>query len=422
MKFNMRLTFCLACCLSVFISSQVLAAVTEVVPAVVPAKAAIDVSGKQITRTADFLAWRVNVDPIDIVGTYHTGIFCSNPQERHYWTKFGEWAKGAVRDSFTKQQVSAGYPKHKSGESAFEEKVGSDADFKAGATLLDFKFNECGTGNDVKGTVYIKMKWELFSVLRQKVVYTKVVESSFDNTNGSALGSDDFYRKLFDANVLNLLSDPGYVATFENGGGAAGVTTEQPLIATKSSAPVKVDVMKSSSSLQAAVVTIESGTQSGSGFFVGDDGYVLTNEHVVGGAKYVKLKTSNGKSLIGQVMRIDSIRDVALIKTESNGQPSLAIRKTAPAVGEEVFAIGSPFGDKLSGTLTQGVLSSRRTLEGVTFLQSDVAVTFGNSGGPLLDASGAVIGMTVMGIGKTGGINFFIPIDEALEKLALNVN
>ena len=143
---------------------------------------------------------------------------------------------------------------------------------------------------------------------------------------------------------------------------------------------------------------------------------------MVGGAKYVKLKTSNGKSLVGQVMRIDSIRDVALIKTESNGQPSLAIRKTAPAVGEEVFAIGSPFGDKLSGTLTQGVLSSRRTLEGVTFLQSDVAVTFGNSGGPLLDASGAVIGMTVMGIGKTGGINFFIPIDEALEKLALNVN
>jgi serine protease Do len=411
--------------LSVFgmlISTLSLAAVVEIVPPQIPAKTPIDVSTKQITRTVEFSAWKVNVDPIDIVGTEYPGIFCSGPVEQHYWTKLGDWLRGATREQYFKKALTLGYPKHQVGESAFEEKLGSEADFRGGVTLLDIKYKQCGTGHDLKGTAYVKMKWELFSVLRQKVVYSKVVDASFDNSSGSGLSTDDFFRRMMDAEVNNLLADNDFVNTFVTGGVSNTSQSTLSQIALKSSSPAKFDVPKSSVSLQSSVVTIESGLGSGSGFFISDDGYLLTNEHVVGGAKFVKIKTIAGKSLIGQVIRIDSIRDVAVIKTESSDAPALSIRKTVPAVGEKVYAIGSPYGEELAGTLTQGVLSSRRTLEGVTYLQSDASVSSGNSGGPLIDSSGAVIGITQLQVGKSGGINLFIPIDEALEKLALSVN
>lgn len=396
---------------------------TEVVVPRVAAKTAIDVTDKQVTRTAEFSAWKVNVDPVDQIGTEHTGVFCSSPDEEQYWTKLGEWLRPTTREEYMKKAFKLGYPKHQAGESAFDEKVGSEADFRIGVTLLDIKYNRCGRSNDknLKGTAYVKMKWELFSVSKQKVVFGKTIDASFDNTSGTGVTADDFFRDLMAAEVTNLLADPDWGATFQTGG-AVAAQSDQSMIALKSSAAAKVDVAKSSVNLQSAVVTIESGLGTGSGFFISDDGYLLTNEHVVGGAKFVKIKTLAGKSMVGQVIRIDSIRDVALVKTEGAGMPVLAVRKTPPSVGEAVYAIGSPYGEKLAGTLTQGVLSSRRTLEGVTFLQSDASISQGNSGGPLIDASGSAIGIAQIMVGKSGGINLFIPIDEALEKLALTVN
>ena len=103
-----------------------------------------------------------------------------------------------------------------------------------------------------------------------------------------------------------------------------------------------------------------------------------------------------------------------------NDSEALALRSDAGTVGEVVYAVGSPFGQSLSGTITRGVLSARRVFEGVPFLQSDVAVNPGNSGGPLIDANGRVIGITVIGTGAQG-INMFIPIDDVLDKLSLTL-
>ena len=92
------------------------------------------------------------------------------------------------------------------------------------------------------------------------------------------------------------------------------------------------------------------------------------------------------------------------------------------AQGETVYAIGSPLGEALQNTMTKGIVSANRVQGGQAFIQSDVAVTHGNSGGPLLDEKGRVIGITDWGIGSDSGnlnLNFFIPIGEALKALAL---
>ncbi len=122
-----------------------------------------------------------------------------------------------------------------------------------------------------------------------------------------------------------------------------------------------------------------------------------------------------------EVLRRDAIRDVALIKTNPIGGTSLPIRTTQSAAAEEVYAIGSPKSKELAGTVTKGILSADRISNNQNFLQSDVAITNGNSGGPLIDAKGFVIGISTQGIPGTA-LNFFIPIMDALKKLAIDLH
>src|SRR6185437_11851939 len=120
----------------------------------------------------------------------------------------------------------------------------------------------------------------------------------------------------------------------------------------------------------------------------------------------------------------DSKRDVALVKADVHGRSPLELRPGPVQQGEPVYAIGSPLGEAQQNTMTKGIVSATRVRDGLSYIQSDVAVTHGNSGGPLLDEKGRVIGLTESGLAPDGspiGINFFIPIGDALRALALTL-
>jgi S1-C subfamily serine protease len=134
----------------------------------------------------------------------------------------------------------------------------------------------------------------------------------------------------------------------------------------------------------------------------------------------VKVRWSDGIEGLGEVVRTDKVRDVALIKTDPRGREPIRLRRGALQPGDTVFAIGAPLGDKFQSTVTRGVISAYRTFEGVSFIQSDVSVNPGSSGGPLLDDKGAVVGLTESGYQAAGaptGINLFVPIGDALDFL-----
>lgn len=175
---------------------------------------------------------------------------------------------------------------------------------------------------------------------------------------------------------------------------------------------------KNQARLRAAVVTIETAAGSGSGFYIDNSGYLHTDFHVVKGSKFAKIKLQNGDKLVAEVIKMNERADVALLESLPVEFDALAVREDTPEVGSEVYAIGSPLGI-LTSTMTRGVLSADRVLEGVHVLQSDAAVTFGSSGGPLLDDGGRVIGLTLGGFDGGKGLNFFAPIQGALR--ALNV-
>jgi S1-C subfamily serine protease len=161
-----------------------------------------------------------------------------------------------------------------------------------------------------------------------------------------------------------------------------------------------------------AVVTIIAGERLGSGFFVSADGYLLTNSHVVREGDRPTVRFTDGKSVSANVVRNDEEKDLALLKASGSGYPALPLGDSDKAVqGESVITIGSPVG--LEGTVTQGIISAvRKGPNGVTYIQTDAAVNPGNSGGPLLNKAGQVIGInTLKQLGDRLG--FAISINDA---------
>jgi serine protease Do len=156
----------------------------------------------------------------------------------------------------------------------------------------------------------------------------------------------------------------------------------------------------------------------GSGFIIGADGYLLTNHHVVEGADEIYVTLTDKREFKGRLIGSDRRTDVALVKIDSAGLPSLKIGDPSRLrVGEWVVAIGSPFG--LDNTVTAGIVSAkgRDTGDYLPFIQTDVAVNPGNSGGPLINLRGEVVGINSQIYSRTGGfmgISFAIPIDEAM--------
>ncbi len=159
----------------------------------------------------------------------------------------------------------------------------------------------------------------------------------------------------------------------------------------------------------------------GSGFIISEDGYVLTNHHVVKDADEIIVRLTDRRELVAEVVGSDRRSDVALLKIDAKGLPVATVGdSTKLKVGEWVLAIGSPFDFDL--TVTAGIVSAlARSLPSenyVPFIQTDVAINPGNSGGPLLNLDGEVVGINAQIYSRTGGfmgLSFTIPIDLAMD-------
>ncbi len=159
----------------------------------------------------------------------------------------------------------------------------------------------------------------------------------------------------------------------------------------------------------------------GSGFIISNDGYVLTNAHVINEADEVIVKLADKREFKAKIIGADKRTDVALLKIDATGLPKVTIGDSAKLkVGEWVAAIGSPFG--LENTMTAGIVSAKgRALPQenfVPFIQTDVAINPGNSGGPLFNLAGEVVGINSQIYSRSGGsmgLSFAIPIDVAID-------
>ena len=172
---------------------------------------------------------------------------------------------------------------------------------------------------------------------------------------------------------------------------------------------------------QSSIFGTNYATASGSGFIISEDGLVATNNHVIEGAREITVMLSNGESRTATVVGADETSDLAVVKMESGNYYSAELGSSGDLrVGDRVVAIGNPLGQEFAGSVTVGYVSAlnRSVTDGnktLNLIQTDAAINEGNSGGPLVNTQGEIIGINTLKMAATGveGLGFAIPMDEA---------
>ena len=168
------------------------------------------------------------------------------------------------------------------------------------------------------------------------------------------------------------------------------------------------DFSKIANEVIPGVVSINTDKAAGTGFIVHSSGYIVTNQHVVADAKQISAIDHNGKTYAASVVASDNVKDLALLKIEGDNFSSLKLADSqSVSVGNKVIAIGNPLG--LSFSVTEGIVSAvdRKGPNGLeAYIQTDVTLNRGNSGGPLINSAGDVIGVNNFKIGEAEGLGF----------------
>lgn len=307
-------------------------------------------------------------------------------------------------------------------QSLFEES--SATDLQVGVLIDDLKGRFCVDcpnifqRDKVAAVVTMSAHWEVYSTLRSAVVARVTTNTGATLRRKAPLSITGIVYDAFRENVRALLAaDDFRQAVTGSPSAGAGAPSSEPI---NFLAPT--NAKRNIASSADAVAAIFAGDAFGSGFLISSDGYLLTNRHVVGDAKYVKVRWADKEETVGEVIRADRRRDVAVVKVNSGTRRALALSHAEPSLGANVFVIGTPLDAKLQGTVTKGVVSGKRELNGLSYIQSDAVTNHGNSGGPLLNEDGAVIGIAVQIYeigGAPVGVSLFIPMDDALKVLGL---
>lgn len=203
------------------------------------------------------------------------------------------------------------------------------------------------------------------------------------------------------------------------------VPSLEQLAALDNALPIPQIVDKVSPSVVGVSSLLRNGTSYGTGFVISEDGYIVTNYHVIDGAQKISVAFSvsdDDEEYDAELIGGDEQTDIAVLKIDKTGLTAVEFGKSSDLiVGELAITIGNPMGSELSGTVTAGIISAlNRSLtveeRKMTLIQTDASINNGNSGGPLINSYGQVVGITSAKIASyyADGLGFAIPIDEAL--------
>ena len=380
------------------------------------------------------------------IGVVSVGVLCVAQGEFTLSGGRHQLDTDKFNDIFREELQTANYEVVGDPDALFDDPEIASAEYFIAGLVSGIEANVCyplagfGNFNNSSAAVYLEVEWQIYDTLQRRVV-TKMNTKGSANVKERLSGLDVAFEDAFALAVRNLLANNTFyqlvqskdtdVASRARHSSSAGVTpkddTASSLVKELTAAPDmgaltsegQVDIGR----LDTAVAVVRSAVGHGSGFVV-SNGLLLTNEHVVGGARRVRLIFGDGAEIDAEVLAVNEIRDVALVNfADSFIRSSLPIRTSETKIGENVYSFGAPLSEEYSGTLRKGIVSAHRELRGLNYIQSDVAINPGNSGGPLIDENGKVIGIAVSGVMSHGvvqhGVNFFVPIVEALDALDL---
>lgn len=368
-----------------------------------------------------------------IVGEMGYGAICSQEHELR-WNAGGVGiTDDELMDLFYQELKNWNYDVVGSPRDLFNvDRDRARAQFLIGAQITDMMIEACDPNSifvDATANMKMKVEWQVYNIYEKRTVLTvrtegasntkfkkitqfdsyELIQMAFVNALHGLMADDAFHKLMMEGNdsESSIQTSPGFDPGRYRFSYATGGET------------------RSIESARKSVVTVRVGAGSGTGFALTDNGLVITNEHVVGNSDKVKVETLDGQTLDGRVMAKNARRDIAAIVVPGLRLEPLKVRKGALRVGEDIYAIGSPGGTislhLQSGTVTKGIVSSYRTLLGENWIQGDAAINHGNSGGPVVDGRGNVVGISTLGDPGDGiqGLFYYGPIEDGLSRLNL---
>jgi len=333
------------------------------------------------------------------------------------------------RRPFFQSLKAANYAVMNDPNNMFEDKGQLHPDYLAGVLITGFKKNDCFKGNVVNlqaphsTEMEVSVEWQFYDAASNAVVLTVNTHGYFKgDADEDPLQSKTFERAI-ENNVKMLLANQQFhdlLAPASAQTAATDTPASQRTMRIKESRLLTGEISENMAQVQNSVVTITFANGHGSGVIISKDGYILTAKHVVGNAHSAIITISGGKDITATVVAIESRFDAALLKTNEPVPGFLPVAEAPIAVGADVYAVGTPLSKTFATTVTKGVVSGYRTIDGVSQIQSDVSIMPGNSGGPLLDRSGNIVGLSRSMVGLGGlplktGISFFTPIEQVLQ-------
>ena len=317
-----------------------------------------------------------------------------------------------------------------------QQDAASSAEYLLGARISTLKGNFCHVHdlwdgpprNEYSGEMFIVVEWTVFSSLRRSEVMRLTTEGYYKLKQARPAGIEITFQNAFARSVEKMATNKAFIDLALRRKSidqpqAAKAAPSDPQIVINQQKPGKRAIKDRLDQILSSVVTVRVGQGHGSGFVIAENGLIITNAHVVGEAQKVAIILSNRIELEGEVLRVDKRRDVALVKIPVQVPSVFSLREGPVQPLEQVFVVGTPMLEGLRSTITGGIVSAVRRDErtDLDFIQSDAASSPGNSGGPLLDNNGNVVGISVAKLVSRGseGLNLFIPINSALK--ALNI-
>ncbi|PCI97650.1 MAG: hypothetical protein COB15_07270 [Flavobacteriales bacterium] len=330
----------------------------------------------------------------------------------NYYYSISDSEAKVIMEKLNEELAELGFKVNIAKQTLFEEKV-EKVDFNIGAEVVSTLVKTLGTSGYNISTV---VKWIVYDMNKEKVVFNKTA-FGYSNSKKAKKFSEEYKLALKDA--MNSLI---YDEEFQKITCSEVTEKEEKDMEEKLEIDFKEKLTESEDVLtyiKQATVTIKTSSGHGSGFFISSNGYILTNEHVIDGGGDIEVELSNGLIIDAKIIRESSKKDVALLKVTGKGFKSIPIFEDKTSAGMEVYAIGTPKDLALGQTVTKGIISGHRAFKGNTYIQTDVSINTGNSGGPLINLEGEVLGIVASKMIGEGieGIGFGIPIIKALETL-----
>ncbi|GGG55039.1 hypothetical protein GCM10011378_34010 [Hymenobacter glacieicola] len=265
----------------------------------------------------------------------------------------------------------------------------------------------------------VEITWKLLNQNRQTVLEQKTAGTSVKFVKGGNAAFED----AFENSLYAFLNNPAVAPALAKPATATAALESKPALISIHRNKQPTSATDNGITLAArSVVIMETANGHGSGCIISPDGYIVTNAHVVGDEQQIQVHLSDGLKAQGKVVRVNPEMDLALVKIEVDGLTAFQLPVASLAdIGADVFAIGTPADKELGQTVTKGIISGRRKIEGHSFLQTDVSINGGNSGGALVNRSGQLLGIVNAKLIGRGieGIGFAIPAEQVTDALQL---